>query len=330
MEIGKVTVIIPVYNAELFIRETVNSVLEQTYKNLEIITVNDGSKDSSGIIVEELSALDSRVVVIHQENSGLPAARNTGLKASTGDYIFFLDADDWIEHDCIEKLVNCQRENEADLVLFSYVREYHNKSEEYHVYKNKSVYEKNGKQDLYLFDMRTITAWGKLYTRKIIDNLLYDEKMRTAEDVDFNYRIYENVNKAVYLPECLLHYRILQKSAIHGYDPNVLEKFIYPVSAVRKRFANGTEQQKEAYFSFAAIAYIVICQNGIVLNNQLSNSEKLLKIKKINMLDWVYELFSNIQYIRIPISRKALIYFGKYNFNVCVLTAINIKQRLNG
>lgn len=330
MDSGKVTVIIPAYNAELYIKETVDSVIKQTYKNLEIIIVDDGSKDSTGIIADEYSTLDNRVVTIHQKNGGLPAARNTGIKASKGKYFFFLDADDWLEPDCIEKLVECQCETDADLVFFSYVREYQNKSEEYHVYRNKSFYEKNGKQELYLFDMRIITAWGKLYTRRVMENLLYDEGMRTAEDVDFNYRIYENVNKAVYLPVCLLHYRILPKSAIHGYDPKVLEKFTYPVTTVRERLSKGTLSQKEAYFSFATIAYIVITQNGIALNKELSLSQKLAKIKELNRIDWVVELFNNTQFIRVPLSRKALVLFGKYKLNLGILAAINIKQGLNG
>lgn len=330
MDSGKVTVIIPAYNAKLYIKKTIDSVIKQTYKNLEIIIVDDGSKDSTGIIADEYSTLDNRVVIIHQKNSGLPAARNTGIKASKGRYLFFLDADDWLEPDCIEKLVECQCETDADLVFFSYVREYQSKSEEYHVYQNKSFYEKNGKQELYLFDMRTITAWGKLYTRRVMENLLYDEGMRTAEDVDFNYRVYEKVNKAVYLPLCLLHYRILPKSAIHGHDPKVLEKFTYPVTTVRERLLKGTISQKEAYFSFATIAYIVISQNGIALNKEWSLSQKLSKIKELNRIDWVVELFNNIQYIRVPLSRKALVLFGKYNLNLGILAAISIKQGLNG
>lgn len=330
MKKNKVSIIIPAYNSELYIKETLDSVLAQTYNNLEIIIVDDGSKDNTGDIADEYGRKDERLIVIHQKNSGSPAARNAGIKVSTGDYLFFLDSDDWIETNCIQNLVECQFKNNADIVFFSYYREYQNKSEEYHVYKNESVYKKNADSELYLYDMRLITAWGKLYTRKVLENHLYDEKMRTAEDVDFNYRVYENVETAIYLPECLLHYRVLQKSAIHGYDPKVEEKFLYPVSEVRKRLSEGTDDQKKAYFSFAAIAYIVIIQNGISLNNGITYFDKINKIKNFQEIDWVKELFANSKYIRIPLSRKALIIFGKIRFYSLVLLAIEIKKIIKG
>ena len=113
--------------------------------------------------------------------------------------------------------------------FFEYYKEYKDRTVRMRTYKEKQLkYDINDKKEFFIYDMRTITAWGKIYRREIIDKCQYNETFKTAEDVDFNYRIYEKVRRAVYIQEPLLHYRILEKSAIHGYDPNI-EKKILPV-----------------------------------------------------------------------------------------------------
>lgn len=177
----------------------------------------------------------------------------------------------------------------------------------------------------FLYDMRTITAWGKLYKREIIGNNIFDENMKTAEDVDFNYRIYQNVNKAVYMHRCLLHYRILKKSAIHGYDDLIEKKFEYPLNCI-KSYSTGEELNK-AYYSFAAIAYIVICQNNYCLNND-TVKDKIEKIKKFSEKEWVKDLFKNINKIKIPFSRKMIIYLGKCKLYFLIISIVKMKQEI--
>ena len=115
---NKVSVVIPVYNVEKYLRECVDSVLIQSYTDLEIILVDDGATDSSGKICDEYVATDKRVKVIHKENGGLSSARNIGLDSSTGQYVYFLDSDDYIEPNTIKVLINTIRESEADFVFF--------------------------------------------------------------------------------------------------------------------------------------------------------------------------------------------------------------------
>ena len=112
-----VSVIIPVYNVEIYLRECVDSVINQTYKNLEIILVNDGSTDSSGRICDEYAGLDNRVKVIHRQNGGPSKTRNAGLKKATGKYIYFLDSDDYIENDTFAILVDTAETLNADLLF---------------------------------------------------------------------------------------------------------------------------------------------------------------------------------------------------------------------
>ena len=113
-----ISVIIPVYNVEKYLAECVNSVLAQTYTDWEIILVDDGATDSSGAICDEYAAKDPRILVIHRENGGLSAARNTGLKAARGEYVYFLDSDDYIEPHSLEQLADTARRERADVVFF--------------------------------------------------------------------------------------------------------------------------------------------------------------------------------------------------------------------
>ncbi len=120
----KVSLIIPVYNTVNYLRRCLESAVSQTYKNMEIICVDDGSTDGSEKIVDEFAARDRRVVVVHQVNRGESHARNTGLRIASGDYIGFMDCDDWIEPDMYETLVRALEEAEADMAIAGFYREF--------------------------------------------------------------------------------------------------------------------------------------------------------------------------------------------------------------
>ena len=116
----KITVIMPVYNVENYLAEAIESVINQTYKNLEIILIDDGSTDKSGNICDEYEKIDSRIKVIHQENKGLSGARNAGIEVATGNYIMFIDSDDIFPKDACEKMLNYIEEKDADYVVGNY------------------------------------------------------------------------------------------------------------------------------------------------------------------------------------------------------------------
>ena len=121
-----VSIIIPVYNAEKYLQQCLDSVVNQTYRNLEIICVNDGSLDASPEILGQYAAMDSRIKVISQENMGISGARNTGIYAVSGAFIMFVDADDWLDLNTCETALRHAQNHNADLVLWPYVKEYEN------------------------------------------------------------------------------------------------------------------------------------------------------------------------------------------------------------
>lgn len=158
-----VSVVIPVYNVERFLQECVDSVLCQTFKDFEIILVDDGATDSSGVICDEYSKNDNRIKVIHRKNGGLSAARNTGLDAANGEYVYFLDSDDWIKKETLEKLVGLAESDKADVVFFDAFVFFTDCEENPNVYK----YERSKKYE---------TANGQVVLKK----LLATDEYRTA------------------------------------------------------------------------------------------------------------------------------------------------------
>ena len=211
----KITVIVPVYNVENYLRKCLDSIMAQTYKNIEIIVVNDGSTDTSGEICKEFSGMDHRIIYIEQENAGLSAARNTGLNNMSGDYVTFVDSDDWAELDYVEILYKKIIEYQADISVGNYYS-YNEDEETYYfhiygdsyyekVYDNISIFE-NLYESQEMKSFALISAWGKLYKAKLFDYLRF-EKGKLGEDGYFNQKMYLSVNKVVYLNKGLYAYR---------------------------------------------------------------------------------------------------------------------------
>jgi glycosyltransferase EpsH len=207
----KITIIIPVYNVELYIKKCLESILNQSYQNLEIILVNDGTEDKSMEVIIQYQN-DERLKIIEQKNMGLSAARNTGLKYATGEYIMFVDSDDWLELDCIEKCINEVKKTGAEVILFSRINEYKNLSIKRKIFpysklfRNKievrkeilrrlfGLYKEELKYPLKLEDLNS--AWGKLYKREVINSKFLDTKIIGSEDGIFNINIFLYINKS--------------------------------------------------------------------------------------------------------------------------------------
>lgn len=181
-----ISIIIPVYNVEMFIHKCIDSVLQQTYKTLEIILVDDGSTDSCGMICDEYKAKDDRIKVIHKKNGGLSDARNVGLKNATGQYVCFIDSDDYVVSDYIEYLYKVLREHNADISCCNFEYTYENETTE----QTKIVDEK---EKTYKYDK--IDAMKSLLYQKNIDNSMWGKlfKMELFKNIEFPYgKIYED------------------------------------------------------------------------------------------------------------------------------------------
>ena len=216
----KVSVIVPIYNVEEYLRRCVESLTSQTYKDIEIILVDDESPDNAGKICDELALKDDRIKVIHKKNGGASSARNTGLKASTGDIIHFCDADDWIEPDTYETIVGKMQDNNADVAYFGwYVDSGNNDAVE----QNSNAFDGVGNQyDLFyniLIKCGTYGGkagygnyiWNKMYRKSKLYNkdgelVLFDENVAIAEDGLWLVDVARNWNVCVMDNRPFYHY----------------------------------------------------------------------------------------------------------------------------
>lgn len=211
--IEKISVIVPVFNSELYLAKCLDSILNQSYKNLEIILVNDGSKDQSGAICDNYSKLDRRIIPVHTENCGPSSARNLGLKLANGEWVTFVDSDDYIEPDLCEYLLYLARKYHADLVQSCAVKE---RAVPFRtsVHLKEDTVLKRGIEDFTPEIWRRFgnPNWGKLYRREIIGEARFDVSCRVGEDLHFNLQVLMYARRIVLGSEAKYHYVLTEGS----------------------------------------------------------------------------------------------------------------------
>lgn len=197
----KISVIIPVYNCELYIERCIYSILEQTYVNLEIICVNDGSNDNSGKILDKLACEDSRIRVIHQANAGASAARNTGIDAATGDLVTFVDSDDAIEPDMYEILLPYFADENVDIVHCGYKRMYLDGSSKEVNGTGRLVQQSTYEAAEHLLSGKLFVGslCNKLYRVQLLKGVQFDTTLAINEDVLGNAVLFRKANESVFL-----------------------------------------------------------------------------------------------------------------------------------
>lgn len=187
---NKVSIIVPIYNTEKYLKACLDSIINQTYQNLEIILIDDGSTDNSGKIIDDYAKKDKRIKAIHQKNAGQSAARNRGLKEASGEYISFIDADDKVKPAFIEKLLT-QFDNNTSLTIcgIHYRRLKQNSAEDVYTNKLRSKKPKESKKAYILYllaiDGRLYSSVNKLYKADLAKTLTFDETVNFAEDTRF-------------------------------------------------------------------------------------------------------------------------------------------------
>lgn len=241
MRKGVVSVVLPIYNVEKYLDRCLQSVVNQTYRNLEIVLVDDGSPDRCPKMCEEWAKRDDRIKVVHKKNAGLGMARNTGIENATGEFICFLDSDDYIARDAIEKAYRCAKEHDAEIVLFGFngvnragkIVSTTVPAVSKNVYRDEEILgyilpnliapdtSTGGFTNLWM------SVWGGLYSMELIDRTNWrctSEREIISEDVYSLLRLYRDVQKVAILPEALYFYCENAASLTHTYQPGRFER----------------------------------------------------------------------------------------------------------
>lgn len=276
----KVSMIIPVYNVEDYLEKCVSSVTNQTYKNLEIILVDDGATDSCPQICDRLAGEDQRIKVMHKENGGLSSARNTGYQAATGDYLMYVDSDDVLKTDIVERCVTEAQQQEADVIIFGYEKtdERGNVLETCQwgckVFNHDEMVE-------YLYEgiakMSFGYAWNKLYKKSVLDEsgVLADSEIIDREDLVYNMELLPYFRKVVYLDYAGYEYLQRSTSLLHNSNLARLKGIDYFVHKM-KRIGTGNHEVDRKVFNMNVLHYLSDC----IIKNVLWNTELSAKEKK--------------------------------------------------
>lgn len=256
-----VSIVIPVYKVEPYIRQALDSVINQTHKNLQIVLVDDGSPDSCGTICDEYAQKDGRVVVIHKENGGVSSARNAGMDAATGEWLYFMDADDWIEPDTVRLALACAEKTGADMVFFAF-----DYVEGARHYRRATLNHTDGTKEKFwnnLADVQTFLTFnsGSVCTclirfERIQGRVRFDPLINAFEDAMFRTGCYVHIRSFAYIPNVCYHYRYRPGSATNGgIDP---EKYMSDSRARCERLKGYAYffPEKERLLAYACTEYL--------------------------------------------------------------------------
>ena len=260
-----ISVIVPVYNLEKYLVRCIESIIGQTYKNLEIILIDDGSTDTSGQIIDEFKKKDNRIKVIHKENGGESNARNTGLRMATGEYIAFCDCDDWMDLDMYETLAWELNQENIDMAASGWYKETDSSSQEIRnaLPVNSQVF---GREELlkYLYMRDSYRGfaymWDKLYKREILKDkdgnwILFREDLRLGGDVLYLAEVALNVKRAKYVDRAFYHYYQRDESGCHTKDVTKLREWLKAYELILQRFEEEQIDYKTKDYVKRFLAY---------------------------------------------------------------------------
>ncbi len=313
---GLISVIIPVYNVEKYLGRCLESVLNQTYKNLEIILVDDGSKDNSGKICDEFALKDKRIKVIHKENGGLSSARNAGLKIAKGEFIGFVDSDDWIDYEMYEVLYKLMIEKKTDISCGNIVRT----TKEFECNNKRKVIEQVYSKDEFakmyfkVYSQETVHyVVNKLYRREVAMKMTFPEGLINEDVEGFFYAL--SVSKKVAVTNQVTYYYWQNSDSISSVwfskkqmDLLVVWKNVWSES---KR-SNNEKWQYYAQMNYYRAHLGLLCRLALHsdLDNNKFNDEKRILIKKLKENYW-----SLIKY-SLPINRKIIMTAMVVNYDL--------------
>ena len=342
-----VSIIVPVYNVEDYLEKCLDNLICQTYENIEIILIDDGSTDKSSQICDEYAAKDS-IAVIHKTNEGVSAARNDGLKAANGQLIMFVDSDDWIETDTCEIAVSAMEESGADVVMWSYISENNGNQSPKTIFGSDTVFEGTDvteKLHRRLFGLMgeelahpeyadsLCPVWGKLYKKELIMNnnisFVGLSEIGSYEDGLFNIEVFSQIKKAVYLNKCLYHYRKDNNvSLTKTYKQNLYAQWQNLFDLMQKYIDknNLPSDYQSALNNRIALSILGLGLN--IMSCNCSAVKKIKMIKEIIKSERYKKAYKDLCFNYFPVHWKLFYGCAKYKFATGVYGLLFVIQKI--
>ena len=342
----KISVVVPVYNVEKYLRKCLDSIINQTFRDFELICINDGSPDNSLEILREYEKKDDRVIVIDQKNTGVSTARNNAIDIAKGEYIIFFDSDDWVDLDTLEVIYSEINSENADVVIFSYVREYENRSLKKNIFpKEKIFFDESGCKKLHRLQVgiygdelrkpenadSICSPCTNLYKLSIIKEQKIKfvdlKEIGTFEDGLFNIEYFGYIKKAVYINKHFYHYRKTNpNSQITCYNKDLPIKWDNLFNII-ERYIEGSNLSDE--YSGALKNRIALSITGMGLNvvcSDLTFTKKINEIKSILKKPKIKSAIKSLPLKFMPIHWKIFFFCCKtrcYYFVYILLNSMN-------
>lgn len=311
-----ISVIVPVYKTEAFLRTCIESILNQTYSHLELILIDDGSPDCSGKICDEYAKKDVRIKVLHQKNSGVAQARNAGLDCAIGDYITFVDSDDFIQPQMYEKMINCVQKYDCDLVLCDCMKLYSGGKKELYTHKIQGGYynEERLHQEYYPHLLilpnieypATISNWVCLFKNTYKQLPCYEIGVRYSEDWLFGCQLMLQVNSFYYMKgQAYYNYNCNNlASATHSFSIDKWNDFKKIFMRFQEDFGNNKTHDFSSQLDKVLLFFVYNAVGDILGTDSLSNQQKCHETHNILCEDIVKTMFKRLRIDKLNISAK--------------------------
>lgn len=340
----KISVIIPVYNAEKYLSICIESILRQTYSNWEAIIVDDGSTDNSKNICEKYSKQDDRIKIFSQTNKGVSATRNFGINKAIGNYIVFVDADDWLESNFLERMFETIEREKADIVQcnFYYAKENENIRRKHIVpsYSVRTTIEelqldilfREYEEKKYHKSVGAIRAvWGKLFRTSLIKNKKFNEKLDIFEDGIFILNTLQDVKKMILIDEYLYYYRITEDSSNIKYKPNFDQKAIAIIEQIQHSIMenNKSKEYEECFYIMIFEMISTTLEKDIFnIRNNASKKEKINRLKNLLKNNYCKRTLEKIKIRNLENNQKILYFLLKVKGYIIIYYLYSMKQKI--
>jgi len=338
-----VSIIVPVYNVpEKYLNACIKSLMNQTMKEIEIIIVDDGSKDNSGMLCDTYAEKDNRIKVIHKENGGLAAARNTGFQAAKGEYVTFVDGDDWLSVEACEVSYKAAKKNDLTLILWGTSKEYEFKSIPYtYTLIDNKIYVGDECKELQLrlldFKSNIATAYAKLFRRSYLieNNILHNATLKQgAEGLEFNLRAFDKLDNAQFINKSLYHYIFNDNSISASHNEKNHYYVIECFKTIKEFIMSSNNKDKLLVNFYNRLLYVV---NTTAITGYFSPDNKEPYIDKKNKFKHylkqplIQEAIENANREGLSSSRKLVLYLIKLKlfWPICIIAMIRRKQLKN-
>ncbi|WP_158735766.1 glycosyltransferase family 2 protein [Alteribacillus sp. YIM 98480] len=318
----KITIIIPIYNSEDYLAECLKSVIEQTYKNLEILLINDGSTDKSWEICKYYSDRDNRIIFIDKPNGGVSSSRNCGLKYATGDYVGFVDSDDYLEKDMYERLLCATKNYNADIAECGfYITDSAKKIQKKYKLENNIIYGNYECSYNYVTKKNTTNYnWNKLYRRSLFNGIRFPH-LDYSEDYVVNVKVHYKCNKKISISGCYYNYRLNGQSAVNR------EFSLSRLDTIKagKEIYKFHEERFSELCPFVAL-YILNYIRKFYFQVKSSNNPNKLKITKELLTDYryYYSIIKRNKFEVISYQKKTIISLWLFSLCPCLYHYVKI------